>query len=250
MSHKNEQLSSISTFGDGDKTVTDAASSKDGCDSVSTAPKADAMAVRDTEENTETFGAYTAIESIKQDAANGIHKKMPRSQRKRLMKEQRLANRKVKKQKMQQSEIRSSLAPSLDSAVPERNTASSKHPENGYVSKKIRLLQAKERCREALKSGQRICVDFSLESHMNAIECSKLAQQLCRLYGSNKRAEKPMHVYFTGIDKEGELYKECVRKNAGFEGYIVDMREEAHRTFCTRGHCVFNSRFSQRARDC
>lgn len=50
-------------------------------------------------------------------------------------------------------------------------------------------------------------------------ERSKLAQQLCRLYGVNKKADVPAHVYFAGFDKNGELYQECIRKIDGFEKY-------------------------------
>lgn len=52
-------------------------------------------------------------------------------------------------------------------------------------------------------------------------EKSKLAQQLCRLYGVNKKADTPAHVYFAGFDKNGELYQECIRKIDGFEKYQV-----------------------------
>ncbi|KAK3088108.1 hypothetical protein FSP39_014766 [Pinctada imbricata] len=58
-------------------------------------------------------------------------------------------------------------------------------------------------------------------------EKSKLAQQLCRLYGVNRKSVAPAHLYFVGFDKEGELYKECIRKNSGFHDYKVEITDQS-----------------------
>ena len=96
------------------------------------------------------------------------------------------------------------------------------------VSKRDQVRLVKERQIFGKECGQRICVDLNLEEHMSKKECSRLAQQIGRLYGSNKKAEIPAHIILTGIDKSGFLYNECVRKNSGFENYIIDIHEERH----------------------
>ena len=45
--------------------------------------------------------------------------------------------------------------------------------------------------------------------------------QIGRIYGSNRHAAHPAHLYLTGLDKDGALYGECVKKNDGFQNYMV-----------------------------
>ena len=45
--------------------------------------------------------------------------------------------------------------------------------------------------------------------------------QIGRIYGSNRHAAHPAHLYLTGLDKDGALYGECVKKNDGFQTYMV-----------------------------
>lgn len=52
-------------------------------------------------------------------------------------------------------------------------------------------------------------------------EISRLAGQLRRLYGSNKKATRPFHVFLTNMSDTGRLYKECLRMNEGFLNYTV-----------------------------
>ena len=96
------------------------------------------------------------------------------------------------------------------------------------LNKRERIRAIKGRLQDAIVSGQRICVDLGLESFMSAKECGRLAQQLCRVYGSNRKARCPAHLYFTSVDKNGFLYQECLRKNVGFENYMIDMTEKSH----------------------
>jgi tRNA (guanine9-N1)-methyltransferase len=159
-----------------------------------------------------------------------VDKKLPRSQRKRLIREQRRAKRKACKQGNAGQKAEKPCAATEDSKV----------NDDGYVCKKRRLELAKERCVAALQNGQRVCIDLSLEKHMNPKEHGKLAQQLCRLYGSNRQAPQPMHIYFSGFDaKTSPLYQECVRKNSGFEGYIVDMSEKSHLELFSKDEIVY-----------
>lgn len=85
----------------------------------------------------------------------------------------------------------------------------------------------RERCLVAMETGQRICIDLGMEEHMSEKEQSKLPQQLRRLYGSNMKSEQPCHLYFSNINKDGYLYQECLRKNDGFEKYLIDMTEKS-----------------------
>ena len=48
-------------------------------------------------------------------------------------------------------------------------------------------------------------------------ECSKLAQQINRVYGANKQLTHPAHIYLTGIKMDGLLRRELHSKCSGFE---------------------------------
>ncbi|KAH3798566.1 hypothetical protein DPMN_152166 [Dreissena polymorpha] len=63
---------------------------------------------------------------------------------------------------------------------------------------------------------------------MSSKEKGKLAMQVGRLYGSNRWADKPAHIYLTGLKKGRQLYQEMVNKNSGFENYLIDVAEKTH----------------------
>ncbi|XP_063770295.1 tRNA methyltransferase 10 homolog B [Pseudophryne corroboree] len=92
-------------------------------------------------------------------------------------------------------------------------------------SKKFLKALTKERLLEAKDSGPRLCIDLSMTDHMSKKETSRLAAQIRRLYGSNKRAAKPFGIYLTGFVESGLLYDECVRMNDGFLHYLVESTE-------------------------
>ncbi|XP_013395743.2 tRNA methyltransferase 10 homolog B [Lingula anatina] len=121
----------------------------------------------------------------------------------------------------------------------EASTEASSTCDSERLSKRDLKALTKKRCLQALETGQRVCVDLGLEQHMSDKEKSKLAQQLGRLYGSNRQSEDPMHIYFTNLNKDGVLYQECVRKNEGFENYMVDMTEKSHMELFKREDLVF-----------
>lgn len=52
-------------------------------------------------------------------------------------------------------------------------------------------------------------------------EISRLASQIRRLYGSNKKAMQPFHLFLTDMKEDSLLYKECIRMNEGFLNYLV-----------------------------
>ncbi|XP_073405854.1 tRNA methyltransferase 10 homolog B isoform X3 [Dendrobates tinctorius] len=67
-------------------------------------------------------------------------------------------------------------------------------------SKKFLKALTKERLLEAKDSGPKLCIDLSMTDHMSKKEISRLAAQIRRLYGSNKKAAKPFWLYLTDMD--------------------------------------------------
>ncbi|XP_073405853.1 tRNA methyltransferase 10 homolog B isoform X2 [Dendrobates tinctorius] len=93
-------------------------------------------------------------------------------------------------------------------------------------SKKFLKALTKERLLEAKDSGPKLCIDLSMTDHMSKKEISRLAAQIRRLYGSNKKAAKPFWLYLTGFVENSLLYHECVRMNDGFVHYLVESTED------------------------
>ncbi|KAM9836369.1 tRNA methyltransferase 10 homolog B isoform 2-T2 [Aulostomus maculatus] len=86
--------------------------------------------------------------------------------------------------------------------------------------------ETRERLAEAQSSGLRLCVDLSLTHLMSDKEVSRLAGQLRRLYGSNRRTRQPFHLILADLREDSRLYRECVRMNAGFLNYTMDVTED------------------------
>uniref|UniRef100_F6V616 tRNA methyltransferase 10 homolog B n=1 Tax=Equus caballus TaxID=9796 RepID=F6V616_HORSE len=93
-------------------------------------------------------------------------------------------------------------------------------------SKRFLRSLTKERLLEAKHSGPRLCIDLSMSHHMSKKELSRLAGQIRRLYGSNKKATRPFWICLTGFATDGPLYEECLRMNDGFSSYLLDITEE------------------------
>ncbi|XP_037058477.1 tRNA methyltransferase 10 homolog B isoform X3 [Peromyscus leucopus] len=55
---------------------------------------------------------------------------------------------------------------------------------------------------------------------------ARLAGQIRRLYGSNKKASRPFWICLTGFSTDSPLYEECLRMNDGFSAYLLDVTEE------------------------
>uniref|UniRef100_H0XRG2 tRNA (guanine(9)-N(1))-methyltransferase n=1 Tax=Otolemur garnettii TaxID=30611 RepID=H0XRG2_OTOGA len=87
-------------------------------------------------------------------------------------------------------------------------------------SKRFLRALTKEKLLEAKHSGPRICIDLSMTHHMSKKELSRLAGQIRRLYGSNKKADKPFWICLTGFTTDSPLYEECLRMNDGFSSYL------------------------------
>ncbi|XP_036891664.1 tRNA methyltransferase 10 homolog B isoform X2 [Sturnira hondurensis] len=93
-------------------------------------------------------------------------------------------------------------------------------------SKRYLRSLTKEKLLEAKHSGPRLCIDLSMTHHMSKKELSRLAGQIRRLYGSNKKANRPFWVCLTGFEADSPLYEECLRMNDGFSSYLLDMTED------------------------
>ncbi|XP_052223250.1 tRNA methyltransferase 10 homolog B-like [Dreissena polymorpha] len=144
-------------------------------------------------------------------------KRPPRSERKRRRHEELLLRKREnrKKKKMEKKERKREHAETQSDDVKSKAGMRSRG-------------EVRQRCEEGMKTGQIICIDCSLEHLMSSKEKGKLAMQVGRLYGSNRRADKPAHIYLTGLKKGGQLYQEMVNKNSGFENYLIDLAEKTH----------------------
>ncbi|XP_074850100.1 tRNA methyltransferase 10 homolog B isoform X2 [Carettochelys insculpta] len=95
-------------------------------------------------------------------------------------------------------------------------------------SKRTAKAMSRERLLAAREAGPRLCVDLSVSSHMTEKETSRLAAQIRRLYGSNKKAEKPFWICLSGFVPGSRIYEECFRMNDGFSRYLVDTAPESY----------------------
>uniref|UniRef100_A0A8C5LUQ5 tRNA methyltransferase 10 homolog B n=1 Tax=Leptobrachium leishanense TaxID=445787 RepID=A0A8C5LUQ5_9ANUR len=114
----------------------------------------------------------------------------------------------------------------------EKRKAKQAESANAGISQQLhskRFLKAitKERVLGAKDSGTRLCIDLSMTEHMSRKEISRLAAQIRRLYGSNKKAAQPFWLYLTGFMEHSLLYNECVRMNDGFVNYIFNRTENS-----------------------
>lgn len=100
---------------------------------------------------------------------------------------------------------------------------------NEKEKKKLRRLMAKEQGIELVKKGPSrkelklnkvaknpadisVAIDLSFDSLMIDKDLSSCASQLLRVYTNNRRAKRPIPLYFTGLNKEGKLYEKLQRK--------------------------------------
>ncbi|KAL8202872.1 UNVERIFIED_CONTAM: hypothetical protein K2H54_028304 [Gekko kuhli] len=86
----------------------------------------------------------------------------------------------------------------------------------------------RERLLGAKETGPRLCVDLSMTTHMTKKEISRLAAQIRRLYGSNKKSQKPFWLYLTGFVQNSPIAEECLRMNDGFSNYLINVTPESY----------------------
>ncbi|XP_029932867.1 tRNA methyltransferase 10 homolog B isoform X2 [Myripristis murdjan] len=99
--------------------------------------------------------------------------------------------------------------------------------DNPQLTKRVIKAITKERLAAAQCTGLRLCVDLSMTDCMSDKEICRLAGQLRRLYGSNRKANRPFHLFLTDLREDSRLYRECLRMNDGFLNYVMDMTEES-----------------------
>ncbi|XP_037118841.1 tRNA methyltransferase 10 homolog B isoform X4 [Syngnathus acus] len=119
--------------------------------------------------------------------------------------------------------------------------------EHPQLTKRVMKAVTKERLAEARSSGVNVCVDLGMTHRMSDKETSRLAAQLRRLYGSNKRASKPFHLFLTSFRENSRLLAECVRMNAGFLNYILERTEQSCLDIFPPGRVVYLSPDAQEA---
>lgn len=66
----------------------------------------------------------------------------------------------------------------------------------------------------------RVVVDMSFDQHMTTAEKVRTCKQLLRVYTLNRRAPRPMPVYFCGL-KQGTEQMEIFKKNDGYQHWDV-----------------------------
>lgn len=88
-------------------------------------------------------------------------------------------------------------------------------------------LLEQEKLRRALKEGARVAIDCQYQSCMSKKELTRFAQQLRRIYSSNRTSATPLHLYLTSLSRHTELFKVCCKQNDGFAQYLLDIREES-----------------------
>uniref|UniRef100_A0A8D2DA96 tRNA (guanine(9)-N(1))-methyltransferase n=1 Tax=Sciurus vulgaris TaxID=55149 RepID=A0A8D2DA96_SCIVU len=94
-------------------------------------------------------------------------------------------------------------------------------------SKRFLRSLTKEKLLEAKHSGPRLCIDLSMTHHMSK-KVSRLAGQIRRLYGSNKKVDRPFWICLTGFMTDSPLYEECLRMN---DGFLLDKEEDCFSLF-------------------
>ncbi|XP_042706346.1 tRNA methyltransferase 10 homolog B isoform X3 [Chrysemys picta bellii] len=114
----------------------------------------------------------------------------------------------------------------------EKERRKAKHAEDKGAahqhSKRVLKAITKERLLAAKEAAPWLCVDLSMTSHMTKKEISRLAAQIRRLYGSNKKAGKPFWICLTGFVAGSPISEECFRMNDGFSNYLMDTTPESY----------------------
>ncbi|XP_039946973.1 tRNA methyltransferase 10 homolog B [Hirundo rustica] len=87
---------------------------------------------------------------------------------------------------------------------------------------------AAERLLEARAAGPRLCVDLGVGGSMTEKESGRLASQIRRLYGANRRAARPFWLCLTEFAAGTPIYEQCFRMNDGFAGYLMDTTPESY----------------------
>ncbi|KAM3849998.1 tRNA methyltransferase 10 homolog B-like, partial [Diretmus argenteus] len=111
--------------------------------------------------------------------------------------------------------------------------------DNPPLTKQVIKAITKERLAEAQSTGLKLYVDLSMTDCMSDKEISRLSGQLRRLYGSNRKATRPFHLFLTDLREDSGLYRECLRMNDGFLNYVMDITEESCLDLFPPGNVIY-----------
>ncbi|XP_051633570.1 tRNA methyltransferase 10 homolog B isoform X2 [Manacus candei] len=87
---------------------------------------------------------------------------------------------------------------------------------------------ARERLLQARAAGPRLCLDLGVAGGMTEKESGRLASQIRRLYGANRRAARPFWLCLTEFAAGTPIYEQCLRMNDGFARYLMDTTPESY----------------------
>ncbi|XP_001183487.2 tRNA methyltransferase 10 homolog B [Strongylocentrotus purpuratus] len=88
-------------------------------------------------------------------------------------------------------------------------------------------------------SVPRLCIDLSLGHLMSEKEIGGLVCQIRQVYGANRQADRPMQVWLTSLDTEGSIYKASLRKNDGFEHYVMNKTSQHYSAIFSQEEIVY-----------
>jgi len=109
----------------------------------------------------------------------------------------------------------------------ERRTQKEQNPLRRRRPHEDEKLKTQEKLIKAQQIGAQVVIDCQYNDQMSEKEQRRFAQQLRRVYSSNKAASDPLHLYFTNLCPTGEFYKVCTQVNDGFEKYLVERTDRS-----------------------
>ncbi|KAA3672044.1 tRNA (guanine9-N1)-methyltransferase, partial [Paragonimus westermani] len=104
--------------------------------------------------------------------------------------------------------------------------------EGNYVDKRLLKQNIKDKVALAFQKGIKLCIDCTYEPCMTPKEHNKLAQQICRAYGANRKYPRPASLHLVNYQPDGPIAKACMGKCDGFEGYCGKSLNEANSKKC------------------
>ncbi|XP_039269830.2 tRNA-dihydrouridine(16/17) synthase [NAD(P)(+)]-like [Styela clava] len=173
------------------------------------------------------------------ESENKTERELSRNQQRRLLRYQRKVEtlkfkRKSERERRKEKRAVEKLNDLTLESCPSPRTHSTSKLAKSLIN--CRLKEAMQ-CIDSLK----VCVDLSWTNSMNNKEVSKLAGQIGRLYGSNRKASSPASLYFTGFSSDSHLYQECTRKHNGFENYKITVTENSFLSLFDKENLIYLS---------
>lgn len=100
-------------------------------------------------------------------------------------------------------------------------------------------LLALEKLQNALQNGCKVVIDCQYQDHMTIKERTRFAQQIRRVYSSNRSTESPLHLYLTSLSRDSDLFATCCKVNDGFTNYLLDISEKSVLTLFDPSEVVY-----------